>query len=52
MTTTSADLSKTPNQNQSFFGSLFGSVAGAAQAVGNATVQAACGAGEAIDSVA
>ncbi|MGD1806977.1 EcsC family protein [Dapis sp. BLCC M126] len=52
MTTTSADLSKTPNQNQSFFGSLFGSVAGAAQAVGNATVQAACGAGEAIGSVA
>ncbi|NES08102.1 MAG: EcsC family protein [Okeania sp. SIO2F4] len=52
MTTTSADLSKTPNQNSSFFGSLFGSVRGAAQVVGNATVQAACGAGEAIGSVA
>ncbi|MGD1714607.1 EcsC family protein [Dapis sp. BLCC M172] len=52
MTTTSADLSKTPNQNSSFLGSLFGSVRGAAQAVGNATVQAACGAGEAIGSVA
>ncbi|NES76440.1 MULTISPECIES: EcsC family protein [Okeania] len=52
MTTTSADLSKTPNQNSSFLGSLFGSVRGAAQVVGNATVQAACGAGEAIGSVA
>jgi len=51
MTTTSADLPKTPNQKKTPVGSLFGSVRGAAQAVGNPTFQAACGAGEAIGSV-